>query len=250
MLKLNPYDTSEVLVRVDDHAVLVLALCALALIGNYIFWIENLRLGWRMQRYAMPLPCIAFFLAHDLTFVASYDLWFNEIDHWFPKLWWFGLVATCLMEVLFLAMFLRFGRQEVAPMLSRWAFGAAVLIALVGAATAWLVIKSAMDDQLYLTIFGFTVFWCGPWYFALTWRRQDPGGQTVLGWCGYLMMPVFYWPATMLLSEDFRSVLWIGLGVAAVLGGLINIACMRWLNARAPADEGERRPGAVAPLPN
>lgn len=232
MLDLDPYSTGEVLHNVDQHTGILIVLCALALVGNYLFWIENLRHGWRRETYTMPLPCIAFFLSHDLTFVASYDTWFHDIDHWFPKLWWFGLIASSLMEIAFLAMFLRFGRREIAPGLSQPVFVGATLVALAVTALAWLTIKSTMDDELYLTIFGFTVFWCGPWYLALTWRRQDPGGQTQLAWCAFLMMPIFYWPATMILSEDFRSVLWVGLGIATVLGGVANIACLRWLGGR------------------
>lgn len=246
MLDLDPYRTGEVLANVEDHTAVVLVLCALALLGNYIFWISNLRGGWRAQTYTMPLPCIVFFLAHDATFVASYDIWFHDIDHWFPKLWWFGLIVTCLMEVTFLAMFLRFAQSEIAPQVSRQVFVIGTFVALAFATVSWLVIKSAMDDRLYLTIFGFTIFWCGPWYLALTWRRQHAGGQTRLAWCAYLMMPLFYWPATMVMSEDFRSALWIGLGVATVLGGLANLALLTWLRER-PAVEPPARTAVTTP---
>jgi len=236
MLTLHPYDTTAVLRQVDQHVVLVLVLCALALIGNYILWIENIRHGFRARVYSMPVPCLLFFLCHDLTFVASYHLWFHDIDHWFPKLWWFGLILTVMMELTFLGMFFKFGRKELASRVSQRAFVAATLVGLAFTAVGWAVIKSVMDDELFLVIFGFTVFWCGPWYFALTWRRGHAAGQTVLGWVGYLMMPLFYWPATMILSEVFRSVTWIALGIAAFLGGVINLGFVHHLNRHARAD--------------
>jgi hypothetical protein len=231
----DPYDTQAVLHQVDRHPVLVLSLCALALIGNYIFWIENLRHGLRSKTYSMPVPCILFFLAHDLSFVAGYRTWFHDIHHWFPELWWFGLTVTVLMELAFLTMFLKFGRQELAPRLTPHAFVTATAVGFAFTMVAWLVIKSVMADQLYLVIFGFTVFWCAPWYFALTWRRANPAGQTILGWAGYLMMPVFYWPATMILSDTFRSPIWIALGIATLSGGVINLAYIRqmYLSRRA-----------------
>jgi hypothetical protein len=230
---MHPYNTDLVLHEVDNQAVVILLLCALALIGNYIMWIENLRHGFRGKIYTMPVPCVLFFLSHDATFVASYHVWFSDIDHWFPRLWWFGLILTVIMELAFLVMFLKFGRKELAPQLTRAAFVAATFFGLVITTIAWLVIKSVMDDQLYLIVFGFTVFWCSPWYFALTWRRKSAAGQTVTAWLGYLMMPIFYWPATMILSDTFRSPLWIALGIATAIGGLINLSYVHHLKAAA-----------------
>jgi hypothetical protein len=231
MLGLHPYDPHAVLAQTDAHTAIVLALCALALIGNYIMWIENLRLGSRARLYPMPAVCILFFLSHDLTFVASYHTWFHEFDHWFPKLWWYGLILTCLMELAFLGLWLKFARTEVAPQLSRCTFTLATLAALAATTIAWLVIKSTMNDPLYLIIFGFTVFFCGPWYLALMWRRQSDAGQSIVGWLGYLMMPIFYWPATAILSPTFRSPLWIAFGVITALFGLANIGCIHYLRA-------------------
>lgn len=225
------YDTLEVLNAIDDHKVAVLALAGLALIGNYVYWITALRLGARDRVYPMPLVCITFFLVHDGTYVANFDLWFNEIDHWWPKLFWAGLVVTVGMELLFLRLFLRFGRQEVAPNLSQRAFVAVTIAAFAMAAAAWGVVKATMEDELYLTIFGVTIFWCAPFFLALTWRRQSTAGTSVVAWVGYLMMPLSYWPATMIMDDAFRSVLWIGLGFAAVAGGLANIALIRRLES-------------------
>lgn len=244
---MHSYNTDSVLHQVDNHAPVILVLCALALIGNYLLWIENLRHGFRAKIYSMPVPCLLFFLSHDITFVASYHTWFNDIDHWFPKLWWFGLILTVLMELTFLVMFLKFGRKELAPQLTQRTFVLATLFGLVMTAIAWLVIKSVMDDKLYLVIFGFTVFWCAPWYFALMWRRKNAAGQTVAGWLGYLMMPIFYWPATMILSESFRSPVWIAFGVATVLGGILNLTYVRHLNTTPQNRAFPRRPPSKSP---
>lgn len=221
------YQTQAVLQAVDQHTLPILELCALALIGNYILWIENLRLGFRHKTYSMPVGCLLFFLPHDATFVAMYSHWFHDIGHWFPKLWWFGLCITVCMELAFLVMLLKYGRKELAPRASQAMFTGFVLLGLACCSIAWLVVKSVMDDELFLIIFGVTVFWCTPFNIALMARRQSAVGQSQLAWLGFLMMPIFYWPATMLISPGFCNPLWIALGLATVVGGIVNLAYVR-----------------------
>jgi hypothetical protein len=223
------YQTNAVLLAVDQHTLPVLALCALALIGNYIFWIENLRLGFSAKTYSMPLGCLLFFLPHDATFVALYPHWFHDIHHWFPELWWCGLCVTVCMELAFLAMLLKYGRAELAPNASQGMFTAIILLGLALCTIAWLMVKSIMDDDLFLVIFGVTIFWCAPFNFALMARRQSAAGQSQLAWTGFLMMPLAYWPATLFLAPGFHSPLWLALGAATVTGGLANLAYIRHL---------------------
>lgn len=226
------YDTQAVLQTVDAQWPLVLPLCALALIGNYIYWIENLRLGFRDRIYSMPVGCLLFFLPHDATFIAMYAHWFHELDHWFPKLWWYGLCVTVGMELTFLVLLLKYGRKELAPKASQRTFAALVVLGLALCSIAWLVVKSAMADELFLIIFGITIFWCAPFNLALMAQRQSAVGQSQLAWLGFLMMPVFYYPATLLLSPGFQSPLWLALGAATVIGGLVNLVYLRALNHR------------------
>jgi uncharacterized RDD family membrane protein YckC len=226
------YRIHQILHNVDTHTIPILLLCALALIGNYVFWLENLIVGFRRRTFTMPVPCILFFVCHDLTYVANFHRWFVTIGHWFPELWWFGLVLTSLMELAFLYQFLLYGRRELAPGLSQRAFVAATFAALAGTCVPWLVIKHAMNDPMFLTIFGFTVFWCTPFYLALQWRRQDPVGQSVKGWLAFLLMPLCYWPATWILTPGFHTALWDALGLTIVLGALANLACVPYLTGQ------------------
>jgi hypothetical protein len=230
------YETRAVLQTVDQHALPIMALCMLALVGNYIYWIENLRLGFRHKIYSMPVGCLLFFLPHDATFVALYWHWFHDINHWFPKLWWAGLCVTVCMELVFLTMLLKYGRKELAPRASQSLFSGIILLGLILCSIAWLVVKSTMDDELFLVIFGVTLFWCAPFNFGLMALRQSAVGQSQLAWLGFLMMPIFYYPATMMLSPGFHSPLWIAFGVATVVGGLVNLAYIRSLqHLRIPA---------------
>ena len=224
------YQTHDVLLAVDRNMLVVLMLSGLALVGNYIYWIENLRLGFRDRRYSMPVGCLLFFLPHDATFVAMHSHWFDDIGHWFPKLWWYGLCVTVMMELTFLILLLRHGRKELAPETTQARFAAIILLGLALATVAWLTVKSVMNDELFLVIFGVTIFWCTPFNFALMAQRKSAVGQSVLAWVGFLMMPLFYWPATWLLSDGFHSLQWNALGMATVVGGTANLAYVRFLN--------------------
>jgi len=226
------YQTAAVLHEVDRHVVAVLLLCGLALVGNYIFWIENLRLGFKHKTYSMPIACLLFFLPHDATFVAMYGHWFHDINHWFPKLWWCGLCVTVGMELTFLVMLLKYGKAEVAPLASQALFTGMVFLGLALCTIVWLVIKSVMNDDLFLVIFGVTIFWCAPFNLALMARRGSTVGQSRLAWCGFLLMPAAYYPATFILAPGFRSVLWAALGVATIIGGVMNIVYLNELNGR------------------
>jgi hypothetical protein len=209
--------------------VLLLILCAGALSGNYIYWFENLRLGFRDQRYSMPVGSLFFFLPHDATFVALRQHWFNGLHHWFPELWWAGLCVTVLLELVFLVMLLMFGRAELAPRLSQSQFTALILLGLALSTIAWLTVKSTMQDELFLIIFGVTIFWCAPFNFGLMAQRRSAVGHSRLAWTGYLLMPGFYWPATWLLAPCFHTALWNALGLAAIAGGIANLLFIRAL---------------------
>lgn len=225
------YDPAGVLAAVDRQAPLVLGLCALSLAGNLILWGINLGIGFRERLYTMPLPCVTFFLVHDATFVLFYPKWFHEYGHWFVELWWAGLCVTVALELAFLWLLLRYGRRELLPEVSQPTYVGLVLGALLLTACAWAALKSAMQDDLFLVIFGITIFWCGAFNLALMARRRSAAGQTIPAWCGYLMMPAFYWPATFLLDPWFRSPAWMALGAATIVLGIANLVAIRALTA-------------------
>lgn len=239
------YDADVLLAAVDANAVPVLSLCAVALVGNYIYWIQSLRAGWKHRVHTMPIGCVLFFLPHDATFVAYYGKWFVEYDHWFLKLWWCGLCVTVLMELAFLYLILKFARRALMPNVTDALFTAMILGGLAAVTVAWLVVKSSMNDEFFLIIFGITIFWCAPFTFGMMAVRNSAVGQLPSAWAGFLLMPLAYWPALFLLDEYFRSPLWLLLGAVTVAFGCVNIFYIGQLNRQAaPASVGRegRRP--------
>jgi hypothetical protein len=240
------YQTQALLAVVDQHTALVLSICGISLIGNYIYWIENLRLGFRDKRYSMPLGTLYLALPHDATFVLMYGHWFHGIHHWFPELWWGGLCVTVTMELTFLLMLLRYGRQELAPWATQGQFTGIILFGLALSAIAWLAVKSVMQDELFLVAFGFTIFWCVPFNFALMAARRSAVGQSTLAWCGFLLMPLAYWPATWILAPGFHCLAWNALGGACVAGGIANLLFVRALEKRqAQTNTALASPGGI-----
>jgi len=82
------YNTPELLAMIDEHRGAVLALCALAMIGNYLFFIEAYRVSRREKIFAIPIFCTMF---------------------------WFALVLTVTFESIYLGQVIRYGGQELLP---------------------------------------------------------------------------------------------------------------------------------------
>lgn len=227
------YDPSAVLAAVDRHAVPVLLIAGLSLIGNAVYYFEALRLAVRERTYTMPLCGLYFFIPHDMHFVLQWEKWFVEYDHWFLKLFWIALVFTAASAWVFLFQFLRYGQREWMPQVSRPVFVVLTLSGLALSSGVWLAVKDAIGDPLFLFAFGLTAFWCAPFGMGLMLRRGTRVAQSVPMWIGYTAIPVFYWIATALyLGPHFQSAAWIAMGVAATLWGFANIALVRRLPAR------------------
>ncbi len=211
------YDPITTLQQIDQHIVPVIALCVVALIFNYCYFIEAIRLGYRHKTYSVPALVTLVFLPHDISYLLYFNKWFVEYDHWFCKLWWLGLVATASIEGIFFYQLLKYGRKEILPQLSQRAYVVVMLLALAVGAGAWLTIKQAINDELYLFSFGWTLFWGAPLCISMMLRRGSSRGQSRWMWISYMLMAVFYWAAVSFLDPYFRSPGWL-LILAMALG--------------------------------
>lgn len=233
------YDPRAVLQAVDGHRWAVIALCAMAMVPTYIWFIEAIRVARRDRAYSMPLLCTFFWFAHDTSFVARYDLWFHTYDHWYLKMFWAMLVLTVGIELVYIAQMLRFGRDELFPGYSQGVYTAVMLAGLAGSLVVWEVLKQALNDDLYIVAFSLTVVVYPPMGWALLLRRGSRLGQSVLMWVAFLGLPVGWFLATSLyFGPPFRSWQWIALGLTATTWGVFTTVLVH----RAPASAVDRQP--------
>ena len=214
------YDPVSTLQQIDRHWQVVVGLCLVALIFNYAYFGEALRRGFRHRTYSMPALVTLVFLPHDISYLLQYDKWFNGYDHWFCKLWWVALIFTSALEALFFWQLLRYGREEILPQLRQSTYVVVMWLALLASALAWWTLKQALQDDLYLFSFGWTLFWGAPLAIPMMLRRGSTSGQSRWMWISYMLMAVFYWAATAWMDPYFRSAGWwtvlaLALGFAA-----------------------------------
>ena len=221
------YDPVASLQNIDQHVVPVIGLCVIALIFNYAYFGEALRLGFRHRTYSVPASVTLLFLPHDLSYLLQFNKWFVEYDHWFPKLWWVGLVFTSSIEAVFFYQLLRYGREEILPQLSQKAYVLVMFLALGATALAWLTVKQALNDELYLFSFGWTLFFGAPLAISMMVRRDSTRGQSRWMWISYMLMAIFYWAATSFIDPYFRSAGWLAVLMLALGFAAANLWVLR-----------------------
>lgn len=213
------YEPQQLLHLIDEHAVLILIGFALMLIFQTIFMIAAARLSAREQVITIPLFCTFFWFAHDLGCVVRFNDWFNVFDHWFLKLFWVGLLSAVLIELVFFAQAIRYGRKELLPNWSSRSFTALIAAGALSAIVSWEYLRSFMIDPLYQAGAALTMLPMPVTAAVLAIRRRSLVGQTVLIWGTYTGMAVAWW-ATVLafFGPGFRSWQFLCVCVATLLG--------------------------------
>lgn len=230
------YDPHAMLQIIDANQVPILLLFSLAMIGNYVWFAEAIRVAKRDRSYAMPLAATYFFLVHDASFVGYYSKWFNEYGHWYCELFWVGLVLTTIMEIVFLYQTLQYGRGELFPSLSQPVFTAVILAGCAGTAAFWLLVKNTLSDDLYIVSFFVAIAWYPPFGTALLLRRKSRQGQTPLMWASFTAMGLFSFLASwFFFGPVFQSWLWLGFWTATLGWSLVTT----WMVYRAPLYQPE-----------
>jgi hypothetical protein len=214
------YDAQRLLSEIDAHRWWILGGFAVAMIFQWVWLIECIRVAKRDRAYSMPLFCTFFWFAHDTGCVARFHDWFVTYDHWYLKCFWFGLLTAAALEVAFFAQVIRYGREELAPELSPRLFVLGLVVVQIAASTTWELLKSFGGDPLYqaspaLTMVSYPLLGA-----ALLLRRGSSLGQSVLMWSSFTGMSLFWFvTAGIFYGEPFRSWQYLGAGAVAVLGG-------------------------------
>jgi surface polysaccharide O-acyltransferase-like enzyme len=219
---MGSYDPQALLAQIDEHTAPILIGFGLAMVCQTVVLVDAVRMGARERVIAIPLFCTFFWFAHDLGCVVRFDTWFNTYDHWFLQVFWVGLLSAMLLEFVFFAQAIRYGREELLPSVSTAAFAALIALGAVGTIIAWEYLREVVDDPLYqvgppLTMLAYPLTGA-----ALVMRRRSAAGQTVRMWTSFAAMAVFWWTTTVIWFAEppFRSWPYIAAGVATVAGCL------------------------------
>ncbi|NMO91674.1 hypothetical protein [Actinomycetospora sp. TBRC 11914] len=215
------YDPAELLATIDAHRWPLLITCGLAMIANYVWFIAAFRRARRERVYSIPLFCTFYWLAHDSSLVYRFEKWFVQYDSWFMELFWVAFLATVAFEIAFVVQDIVLARAELLPTWSRRAFTVAMIGTALVSAVIWENVKFIFDDDLYLLGFGLTIASYPVCAVSLLLRRRSVAGQDVVMWSGFTAMSACYFVGTSVwLTDAFRSVQWILLGVVCTVAGV------------------------------
>jgi hypothetical protein len=241
------YDVATTLAAMDTGLARLALFGGLSLVFNLLYFGAALYGGFKHKTYTVPLCCTLLFIPHDLLYVTMFDKWFHTYDHWFPKLFWFGLIATNLIEFGFLYQAIKWGREELMPQASQRSFQILVLLGLLGTSVAWLCIKQVLGDELWLFTFGFTVWLAVAFVIPLMLRRHSSVGQSTFLWLSFIGMTLSYWSAVWSLDPFFRSLAWVGLGVVIVGWAAATLVMANALRAKTLAAPSRHNPNQPRP---
>jgi hypothetical protein len=200
------YDAEAVLAAIDHHAPPIVTLCAIAMVCNYIYFIDAARRGFQDEVYPVSVIATLFWLSGDGSVVLNYNLAFHVVNHWYLKAFWVALVFTVAFELLYLYMILRFGRKEIASDMSQPQFVAAVLGALAVMFMTYSFIKARVGDTLVIDYFVLANL-AGPMFsWPLMSRRRTRAGTGPLIWICYTILVVSWSAAlTFFFGKPFAS---------------------------------------------
>lgn len=210
------YGAQQLLGVIDAHTVPVLTLFGLAMVCQTIAMVSAVRVSARDQVISIPLTCTFFWFAHDVGYVVRFHDWFVVYDHWFLKCFWIGLFSAMLLELVFFAQAIKYGRKEFMPQASERQFAALVAVGAVAWILGWEFFKLLADDPLYQAGAALTLFVLPIAGAAQMLRRRSVAGQTLALWGGFTAMVPLWWGVTVgYYGQGFQSWQYISLGVLA-----------------------------------
>lgn len=216
------YDAQQLLATIDANRWPILAGFGIMMVLQWIWLADCIRVAHRERVYSLPLFCTFFWFAHDTGCVARFHEWFVVYDHWYMKCFWFGLLTAAILELIFFAQVVKYGRTELAPDVGMRTFIVGLVVFQVFASLTWELLKYMFDDPLYqmapsLTLVTYPVLGA-----ALMLRRRSTAGQSVLMWAAFTGMTVAWYITTPVwLGEAFRSPQYLAAGLMAIVGGLV-----------------------------
>jgi hypothetical protein len=237
-MELTMYDAVHVLANIDQNKWPILALGAGAMVCNYIWFFAAVWQGFRDKVYPIPIISVLFWLIGDGSVVVRWLSGHNAYDHWFLRLFSMSLILTVACELTFLAMILKFGKQEVMPKRSQADFTAAILVALFVVAVTWTYLAANLADPLNVAYFNLANM-VGPAASAvLLIRRGSRAGTSTFIWAGYTaMLCCFYASCIFYYGAPFNGWGYIVFDTVNIASAIAMTVAVSRMPSRAPALE-------------
>ncbi|WP_344600301.1 hypothetical protein [Sporichthya brevicatena] len=216
----------------------ILVLMAVAGIGGYMQYVGAIRRGARDRQYCIPLVTNLWNFAHDVTFVLSFESWYDdENELWILKLFWVGLIVFSLMELVVISHIIRYAREDL------WGAGCSVprAIAIYSAMQACVFgifwwFQGITDDPLEYYGLTTTVIMASAFNISMMRARGDRRGMSEFILWGYLTLSCGFWPWMMVSDPDhFTHPIYILIAVGNIAIDIVSIAYYRSLPEYVPA---------------
>jgi hypothetical protein len=215
------YDGLQTLTAIDDHRVWILALCALAMVFNYIWFFAAYVIAWREKVYSIPIFCTLFWFAGDGTFVAHYNTWFHTYHHWYVELFWAALLFTVMFEVAYIVQAIQYGRKELLPSSTPRQFAALIVAGAVAAVIVWNFLWQSMGDPLGIAYFCIANVALPLMYVGILMRRRSSAGTAPVVWWGYLgMITCWFTALALFFGPEFRSFWYLAMWAVCTIAGV------------------------------
>jgi len=243
------YSARELLHKIDIHTAPILTGFSLAMVCQTVGMVAAVRVSARERLISIPLFCTFFWFAHDVGTVVRFHDWFSKYHHWFMKLYWVGLLSAMLLELVFFAQAIRYGREELMPDISERAFAGLIVLGAIGTNIAWEFLKAVMGDPLYQASPALTLLSLPIAGAALMIRRRSVAGQSVVIWASFTVLSVFWWATTVAFYPSFfRSWEYISAGVFTIgaSGALTVVVAKRKTRETAATQAVSARPVGIA----
>lgn len=236
------YDPNAALGVIDLHRTSILFCLLVTAAFAFAYFAVAIRMAIRQRVYVVPFAGAALFLWHDLNFVLEYDKWFNGYDHWWVKMWWFALLGTVALEAFLIYQVIRYGHRELWPGLAKRTYPVLMVGATFAVGALWMLVKHAIDDDLYFVTFAITAVFSVPFHTALMAKRQSRAGQSIFMQASTIVMILAMTAAFAQIDDSFRSFYFLGFVATFVCWALCNIWLIRKLPPTAAASSASADP--------
>lgn len=229
------YDPATVVAATSDQLVWVLGACALSFIGAYMQYFGALSMGFKHRTHSIPLVGNLWFFAHDTTYVSNFSHWFNDVDFWLVRAFWFALLVFAICETVVTYQLLRYSRREVFPGMSlAQAIAAYAGLQLMTYGLFWWFL-SMIEDPYYLLSFCTTVILAPMFNIALMRSRGSRKGFSMTMLVGYVLLSTGFWTWMFLIDPYFRLPFFWMIAIGNIAVAVAGIVVFRKLPAYSPA---------------